>query len=413
MSDMDNGGIEIPEAAPEEFATQDTGRTLSPAIKFGLLVIMAFAVIVGALFINNQEASDPTSSISVDTDLDSTPAGVVQSESPQYQQILSESNDEQAQQALENQRTFIPTPEQVLRPIEDLEAGNEITDEPEVEQPVAEVEAPRPQPVVTRPPPPRQPQAQATGGVATQVTEEQENPYTVAILGQMSALSGNTGSGSLGIVSTGVTSRVEQPVQPEIAVASDEEEQDGLSDILIPAGTIIYGETLNSVNSDLAGSPILVELTTGDWRGARLIGGFTVADNKLVVQFNSMTTSEGVTHGISAFAVDGVTAEAAVASGIKRRYLSRYGSILGAAFVTSYASALGQPEQTLTTVGDETRVVEARRSEKQSIYTGLGAAAAAIGADLAVNAPRGPKIILRNGWPIAVMFTASVTGVEN
>jgi hypothetical protein len=128
----------------------------------------------------------------------------------------------------------------------------------------------------------------------------------------------------------------------------------------------------------------------------------------MVVSFNSMTMEDGTSYEVTAFAVDGMTAEAAVASDVERRYMKRYGPILASAFITSYAEAMSEPEQILTSIGDETAVVQSPRTEKQSLIAGLGAAAGAIGADLTNNAPRGPKITLRDGWPIAVMFTTSV-----
>jgi len=419
MSDNSNldEGVEIPEAAPDDFSSREVKRSLSPAAKFGIVIGGVFLIIGGSIFIGGTEVSDPTSSINVNADLDGTPGGAVQSESPRYQELIEASNDQAAEQAALEGRTFIPTPERILRPIEDLEAGQRIEDEvvePDPE-PVVEKVAPRPAPVVVQAPP-APPVAARPTPAAANTTEQQETPFSAAMLSQMSALASGNSRPSLSIQNTSIADmRSEEPVQ-----AADAAPQEGTAaaaveqKVLIPAGEIIYAETRTSTNSDIQGSPILVELTTGEYRGSKMIGSFTVnpASDSMVVEFTTMTTAEGETFEVSAFAVDGMTAEGAVASDVERRYISRYGPILASAFITSYAEAMAAPEQSLSSVGGDTVVVEGTRTTKQSLYAGLSAAAGAIGTDLTANAPKGPKVILRDGWPIAVMFTTSVVAGE-
>ena len=423
MSDKENPeeGVEIPETEPGDFGSQKARASLSPAARFGLVIGGVFVLIGGAVYYSGQEIADPASAIDGSrADLDSTPGGRIQSESPRYQQLLEESNSQNSERAQREGRTFIPTPEEILRPIDDLEAGERIVEPEEPEAPeAAQDPAPQPEPdpeprVVSAPAPPPAPAPRqaprpprAPGG-----GEGEENPFKDAIIGQMSSI--ETGVGRSGLAVQTVTtadadvateSRSTRAIEGTESAAGAEEE------ILIPAGEIIYAETRTSTNSDLAGSPVLVEVTSGEFRGARLIGGFTVneASDKMVIEFTKMTMPDGTPHDVSAYAVDGFTAEAAVASDVERRYLQRYGPLLAAAFITSYAEGMSEPEQTLTAVGDETAIIQEPRTETQSLYAGLGAAADAIGSDLQANAPTGPKIILRDGWPLAVMFTDSMT----
>lgn len=422
MSDQTNldDNVDIPEASPEDFSSQEAKKSLSPAAKFGIVIGGVFLVIGGSLFIGRQEISDPTSSISVRADLDSTPGGAVQSESPRYQELLEQSNEQAAAEAAREGRTFIPTPERVLQNIEDLEAGNRI-EEPEAVPEPEVIEAPvsRPAPVVVQAPPtPRVTNRPAVNTVTHLATDEQlENPYREAILRQMGALSAAPSKPSIRIADTGVADAaerrraeaIERGGQPSPA-GTGTGSSDAAGEVLVPAGDIIYAETLTSTNSDLSGSPVLVELTTGEHRGSKLIGDFTVnpSSDSMVIEFTSMTTPDGETYPVSAFAVDGMSAEVAVASDVNRRYLGRYGPILASAFITSYAGARSEPSQSLTTIGDDTAVIQDPHTTEQSLYAGLSAAAEAIGADMIANAPKGPKIILRDGWPIAVLFTTSV-----
>ncbi|HDZ51499.1 hypothetical protein LCGC14_0112320 [marine sediment metagenome] len=419
MSEVNNKdeNVEIPEAEAEDFGSQRVKKGLSPAVKFGIVIGGVFAIIGGSMIMSSNEIVESGSTVaSVGGRLDSTPGGVIQSESPRYQQILEESNDEAADEAKRTGKTFIPTPERILQPIDDLEAGNRIEEEkiivaePEpVVAPVVQEPAPR---VVQAPPAPPKPAARPSAASAKSAQQE-ENPYAAAMLSQMGSLAGRTGSASLNVVSVGSLEE-----QQDVAVVStDAAELAALQaagsttdTVLVPAGEIIYAETLTSTNSDIQGSPVLVELTTGEYRGARLIGSFAVnqSSDSMVIQFSSMTLPDGSTVGVNAFAVDGMTAEAAVASDVERRYLKRYGPILASAFITSYAEARSEADQTLTSVGDDTVVIQGQRDTTQSLYAGLSAAAGAIGSDLETYAPKGPKVILRDGWPIAVMFTETV-----
>ena len=433
MSQQDTSEtVNIPDAGSGGFANQEIGRSRSLGPKFLLFSGFIIVVLAGLVFYSNSQTVSLPSSISTDANLDSTPGGENQSNSPEFQEVLKQANIQNAQEAQNAGLTFIPTPENLLQPIDDLEPGTRIEEpEPKPEVVVAKpvpTPAREPAPAVVPPtpvtPPAVERPANAPGG---NNGDGEENPYIAAIIGQMSSISGPPPSAAINISSTGTT-RVAGEQGPgtagqagqgvananAVSVASAASADVVRETVIIPAGELIYAETLTSTNSDLAGSPVLVELTTGEYRGSRLIGTFTVneASDRMVIQFSSLTTPDGESYGVSAFAVDGVSAEVAVASGKDRRYLQRYAPILAAAFITSYAVAQAAPEQTLTTVGDETAVVEKQRTERQSLYAGLGAATAAIGADLVANAPKGPKIILRDGWPLAVLFTASVVASD-
>jgi intracellular multiplication protein IcmE len=128
----------------------------------------------------------------------------------------------------------------------------------------------------------------------------------------------------------------------------------------------------------------------------------------MVVEFSSMTLPDGTSVPVSAFAVDGVSAETAVASDVNRRYISRYAPILAAAFITGYAGSAAQPDEQLVDIGDGSSIVTGTTTDKQNLYAGVAAASEAIGADLLQNAPKGPEIVLRSGWPVGIMFVEPV-----
>lgn len=415
--------VEVPEGASEEFAAQAHKKGLSPAVKFGGLVAFAGVALIGAVVMGKNAIEEQPSVVAKRGQaLDATPGGAVQQNSQRYQQILEEANAEQAEQASRRGETFIPTPEDVLRPIEDLEGDNRnVIAEPVAPPPPPPAPAKEPDPapisIPAPPPPPPPAPAQKAPPAPTSEHAQQENPYKEAMLGQMGAIA--QGQAVRSMVKKDV--KADQGDENQGAYTEEMRVEQNLStgtsgvddpaEILIPAGTVVYAETLTKANSDTR-TPVLAEVTTGDFKGSKLIGSFEVdqASNRLVVSFNKMSLADGTPLDIEAYAVDGYTAETAVASDVNRRYMSRYGPLLAASFITSYAAAKAEPEQTIVTVGDEAAIVAQPRDSEQALYAGLAAASDAIGQDLVESAPKGPKIILRDGYPIGVMFLNEVVG---
>ena len=93
----------------------------------------------------------------------------------------------------------------------------------------------------------------------------------------------------------------EEPVVTADASGSDQAGQGASETPIIPAGTILYGETLTSSSSDLPG-PVLVQVTTGPYKGSRLVGRFSTAESvdRMVVQFSAMTLPDGTSAPVTA-----------------------------------------------------------------------------------------------------------------
>ncbi|MSU92020.1 hypothetical protein GE300_20915 [Rhodobacteraceae bacterium 2CG4] len=132
------------------------------------------------------------------------------------------------------------------------------------------------------------------------------------------------------------------------------------------------------------------------------------ASGRMVVTFRSMTFADGNVYDIEAVAVDGKSAETAVASDVHRRYVARYAPILAATFISGFAQALAQPSQTVVGSGDSMQIVTDGSTTENALASGLAAASAAVASDIASTAPKGPKIILQAGWPIGILITDRV-----
>jgi hypothetical protein len=129
----------------------------------------------------------------------------------------------------------------------------------------------------------------------------------------------------------------------------------------------------------------------------------------MVIAFTSMTMGEnGDSVEVNAFAVDGRSAETAVASDVKKRYLQRYAPILGAAFLSGFANSASRVGSTVTDTGSSTTFAISAPNLTQSLWAGAGTAADAIAGDVMRNVPKGPLIILAEGWPMGILFLSPV-----
>lgn len=411
-SNIPAGQVDIPEGEPVNVAEQRAKKGLSPGLKLGILVGGVFTIL-GASFYLSGPSVEEASAVRGAPTLDATPGGAIQAENPLFQELLEQANDQRAQEALARGETFIPTPEGQLRPVLRTDAPD-AGDASERETRVQPVEIPR----VTPPPPeprmieqrsvPAPAGSVARSGVETTAPQQDKNPYLQGMIQQM---------GSISISASKITQMAvnDEPLPEEegVAAAASAGAETGATEPsavpIIPAGTILYGETLTSSSSDLPG-PVLVQVTAGPHKGARLVGQFSTAASvdRMVVEFSTMTLADGTSVPVTAFAVDGVSAETAVASDVNRRYIRRYAPILAAAFITGYAASAATPSQQVVELGDGNTVVTGTTTEEQNLYAGVAAASEAIGADLIQNAPKGPEVILRSGWPVGIMFVEPV-----
>lgn len=419
--------VMLPDADPVDVPEAKAKRSmLTPSAKFGLLIVGAFAVIGGGIFWTTQQEL-AASAVSRAPSLDATPGGDVQAGSPEYQDSVRALNERRAALAAERGITSMPTPEVILAEERQDDVGSVEIEIPAVPEGrvIADV-APEPQARVAErrilpapPPAPRveavqvseEPRQAVVASASSAGAEEPENPFIAKMIGQMST--------------TGQRFQP-KPMSSQSAQARDEGEDaagrdaggspaiadrsaPSSPDLLFRPGDIIYAETLTSVNSDMQ-SPVLAEVVAGPHKGARLTGSFqsVQGSDRLVVSFNAMTLKDGTALSVDAFAVDGRSAETAVASDVERRYVARYGPILASSFLTGYAQAASRAGTTISGVGDAAQIVQDESTAEQNLLAGVAAATMAVAGDIAAMAPKGPKIILRDGWPIGILFVAPV-----
>ncbi len=434
---IEDDAVDIPEDERIE-AVEDapSRRGISPTAKVIGIGALLVAVVGAGLFLSSDEVAQSSRMPSTGI-IDSTPGGAIQANSQIYSEALSALNERRAQMAEELGITSMPTPEVIMEPIAPIETPSQVTLAPVQDEPRAEsAEAPR---VTTRrqvptPAPAPSPvterrtvrdEAQPVRQTATAPGEEPVNPYIASISSAMGSVSsdqvplqmatatvnrGDTGASGDTSGRDGRTADAGDGGgtggDPSAASSGGD---DGQAGVLLRPGDILYAETLTSVSSDMA-SPVLAEVVSGPFRGARLTGSFTAdkPSSRMVVEFDNMTMSDGTVASLEAVAVDGRSAETAVASDVERRYLKRYGPTLAASFVSGYASAISRPRQEVLSNDSSDRIVNGQSTEREALLSGVGEAAGMISSDIMSYAPRGPKIILRDGFPIGVLILSPV-----
>jgi|GEM_PF-2776639 len=415
-------------------------KGLSPTVKLAGVAGIGVLALTGVMLMSSQPAVDTSQMRRPPAGIDSTPAGRNQQESQAYQDAIRTANDNRSNRAAELGITSMPTPEVIMEKVDPIQAIDEVNvlpasepePEPKAEEPPKPVERPverrilpRPQPApksVQEAPKPEVTVAQAAPAGNRGNGQEPENPYIASISAMMGATAQQLAPKGMveGLVLTETAANSGNPQSNESAgsyvpcencgnTGNSELPDYSPENILLRPGDILYAETLTGVNSDLP-SPVIADVVSGEYKGARLVGNFTtdVQSSKMVVEFRNMTFEDGRVYQIQGVAVDGKSAETAVRSDIERRYVARYAPLLASTFISGYARAMAQPKQTVIGTGDTAQVITEQSTERESILAGVSVAASAIANDIASYAPKGPKVILQSGWPIAIMLTEPV-----
>lgn len=427
---QDQTGPEI--VAPVEDDVLDLGTSarkrstgLSPAATFGLIIGGGMSAIGLAIYLSGTSIVDPTQLTRPPT-LDATPGGQNFAASPELQESLRLENERRANLASELAITSMPTPEIVLQP---TPAPVQIPEVTTVERREIQPQT-RPEVQVTSrrilPAPPAAPPVQNVQQAQAPVVEvqaspqgrvqtgeqEPENRFASNMIRQMAAISDRQAPRGM---TSGEVSRPQSTLRDEPLDRVDPAlpGQAGSIAPLFRPGDLLFAEVLTTVSSDLE-SPVMAEVVSGPHRGARLVGTFA-ADPRasaMVVSFTSMSLPDGRTVQVNAFAVDGRSAETAVASDVERRYVQRYGPILAATFLSSFAQAQAQPSRIVQGSGQDLQVTLSAPTVRQSLFAGLGAATNVIAQDIARSAPAGPRVNLRAGHPIGILFVEPVAAPQ-
>jgi intracellular multiplication protein IcmE len=364
-------------------------------------VIAVVALVIGTMGSSKNDANP--SVVSRGSSVKAIPGG--DGAPPAYNQAVIDTNQQRVQQAAQTGGSSIPTP-----------VSNQSANQPEAPaDPLARFEtappvvtsagqvsntSPQQQPL-TQAPPPVQPQQMAMAAQPAMI----DQALAQAMHQEMQSLMSSV------VPKAAVITRVTKEessnsTQNQQAQAASPTEKEG--PVIIPAGTVIYGQTLTEANSDLK-SPILVSILSGPFAGGRGIGTFEKPQNCdcLVIAFGTII-KDAREYKISGIAVDPETTSTALETDIDHHYFDRFVLPAAAGFVQGVGQVAQQSGTTTTTSAFGTSESFPPATINRELISGLGTGAQAIGNALNQNANRPITIHVAGGTPIGILFTASV-----
>lgn len=181
--------------------------------------------------------------------------------------------------------------------------------------------------------------------------------------------------------------------------------------VLIKMGTVAFAVLDTAVDSDFPDTPVMATIVEGPLKGAKLLGKLSLVkdQDRISLSFNLMNRDDWEhSKSVSAFAIDPDTARTVMASSVNHHYLTRYGAMMAASFLTGYSSAITQAGTSTTGIFG-TSTTHPNLSPGNRIAVGLGQ----IGTQLTnvvqtyVNTPTTVKI--NSGVGLGILFMGDVT----
>jgi intracellular multiplication protein IcmE len=398
-------------------ARRVTRRRKSGHSSFGnsaLVTVLVVGEAVGFEDWKNPDLIGP-SRVAGTPNVDDTPAGDQLRTSERYQDNLRQQNEDGAQTAQDTDTSFIATPGEPLRQIDEKPPA--ITPNPNRPLPPANapVETQQPRTVVIDRQQPARQQAQPS-------TNQPPAP-DYARINQLAQLMASQQQGLLGAWAaqpSAMTVVVEEDLVPEEDVDVAGQASEGtirqsstpaLSEPLIRAGDVVLATTIITNDSDTPG-PVVAQIRKGPLTGARLLGGFAPNQNNthLMVQFDSAVLEDGTEIPITAYAVDASQKSLAVRTHRDRRLFARYAPRVAAALVCGVGDALSDLGTSLIDLSGVTGVTRPAATIEQGLYKGLAEVGNDLAGEFVQSAPNGPLISLGSRQIIGACSPAMLCG---
>lgn len=347
-------------------------------IVFSLLgAALVVSILFASVFLFTPEKPSATASLTTArADAISGKAGGEGSE--EYNQKLKEHDTRQANDALKSGESFVPTPVGQRKPVVGKKEDT--------------------------PPPPVAPVR--TAPVQTPRTD---NTMLKRMMDDLAALDTKLSAVAVGegkIVylrdfsdeAAPVAAPAEKPVVP----ASDTPPA-----VALKPGDLLYAIVDVGVNSDVP-SAVLATVTSGQYRNARLMGGFQRHDERLVLAFNRAVLPSGETVQLEAYAVDPSTSEASVASSVDTHFFSRWGGLVASAFLEGLGTAKRYSGAQSTIYGNSNgentdQMVWNTYSVENQAWIAAGKVGEKAGKIFEKGFDRPPTVRLESGTPVGVL----------
>lgn len=189
-------------------------------------------------------------------------------------------------------------------------------------------------------------------------------------------------------------------------------EADPILDRLPLPGEILYAEMVSRANSDSPG-PVIARVLEGPFTGATVIGTFSVAQEALVIRFNSMTIRETLDGEvinrnvpINSVAVDTEHIGTGLATDVDRHLFERIALSFATSFISGMGNAIANSGTTTISRSDGSSYTQNDTlNTREQVFVGAGEAAHEVGSILnEYYGNRPTTVIVESGTPIGLLF---------
>lgn len=414
VDNFDDGGF-------DDFSKKGTLGDLwrnNPMVKIGV-ILAVFAVIVGGVILfGGGNDRLPVSQLSGPQDVSEAPGSSQISET--MRQSIEDVNIENVEDASRTGGSAIPIPTDTSKGVLPIPMDDASDEDPLERWRRMQEERVRQQEMLTQSQAPEQPQAPPVDTRTPAI-----NALSQSMVSQMQAVLQNQKIAKPNYKRITQNSFLEDLEAKKFAQYQQQQQMLGaagglqasgdlqVENILIPAGTIEYGQLMIEANTDAPG-PIMAQIVSGPLRGSRVIGNFQSTDEYLILNFG-MVVIDGINYPVQAVAVDPGTTLPGLITEIDRRYFRRVILPMAASFVEGLTRAIS--ESGTTTVFIDGNTVSQSTSDKtsrQEAASGIEEAGRALSDILDEEASRTrPMLRVASGTPLGILFVGPVTDVAS
>jgi intracellular multiplication protein IcmE len=386
----------------------------NPMVKVGV-ILAAFAIVVGGIILfGGRTTPPPISQVNSAKDINETPGTSEVSQT--MREAIEEKNIQNVEDAARTGGSAIPIPVDPAKgalPVPLEEASGE---DPLERWRRMQEERIRQQEMLAQAKPPEVTQAPAVDTKTPAV-----NALSQSMMSQMQAILQNQtipATQHKKITDVNFMEEVERKRAERLGRLQQQQQllsgnarygSDQVENILLPAGTIEYGQILIEANTDAPG-PILAQIFTGPLKGARVLGSFQSTDEFIMLSF-SMIIIDGINYPVQAVAIDPDTTLPGVITEIDRRYFKRIILPMAAEFVSGLAEAVTESGTTSIYIdGDTVAQSTANKSQREEVASGISEAGEALSDILDEEADKTkPMLRVASGTPVGILFVSPVT----